>query len=271
MMVEVSGVIEIIYVEDNSDIADVTATFLERNDDRFTVETLPEAGAALDWFEQSRPDCVLSDYDMPGMDGIELLKRVRKEHPKLPFFLYTGKGNESVASSAISAGVTDYLQKETGLQQYELLANRISNAVTGYRAEQAAADRLHELQQTVKAVPAAVVRVDSDRTVAFANEQAESIFDIAPGDNINQQLADADWKPVDTNTMSGADTEPPFKRVFETGEPVEDVRCVMTRANGDPLTVVMNAAPVYDNEAVDSVVCAITDITGDTQQVQTAN
>ncbi|ERG88923.1 MAG: response regulator containing CheY-like receiver, AAA-type ATPase, and DNA-binding domain protein [halophilic archaeon J07HX5] len=150
MTVEVSEAIEIIYIEDNSDIADVTATFLERNDDRFTVETFPRAGVALDWLEQSLPDCILSDYDMPGMDGVEFLKQVREEYSKLPFFLYTGKGNESVASSAISAGVTDYLQKETGLQQYELLANRISNAVTKYRAEQTAANRLHELQQTNK-------------------------------------------------------------------------------------------------------------------------
>jgi signal transduction histidine kinase len=72
-------------------------------------------------------DCVVSDYEMPGPDGIEFLERVRQEYGDLPFVLFTGKGTEEIASEAISAGVTDYLQKDTGTEQYSVLANRILN------------------------------------------------------------------------------------------------------------------------------------------------
>uniref|UniRef100_UPI003EBA954A PAS domain S-box protein n=1 Tax=Halobaculum sp. EA56 TaxID=3421648 RepID=UPI003EBA954A len=82
-------------------------------------------------------DCVVSDYEMPGRNGIDFLERVREEYPELPFILYTGKGSEEVASDAISAGVTDYLQKGSGTDQYTVLANRIKNAVGRYRAERA--------------------------------------------------------------------------------------------------------------------------------------
>ncbi len=51
-------------------------------------------------------------------DGIEFLEAVREGHRDLPFILYTGKGSEEVASDAISAGVTDYLQKGSGTDQY---------------------------------------------------------------------------------------------------------------------------------------------------------
>ena len=78
---------------------------------------------------------MVTDYDMPGRDGIEFLEAVREEHPELPFILFTGKGSEAVASETISAGVTDYLQKEAGTEQYAALATRIRNVVTRYRRE----------------------------------------------------------------------------------------------------------------------------------------
>ncbi|MFB6175738.1 MAG: response regulator, partial [Halobaculum sp.] len=83
------------------------------------------------------------DYEMPGEDGLELLASVRETHPDLPFVLFTGEGSESVASDAISAGVTDYLQKGSGTEQYTILANRISNAVSRRRATESVDRQRH--------------------------------------------------------------------------------------------------------------------------------
>jgi len=102
---------------------------LEREDDCFVVRTATSAAEGLDSIRDSPPDCIVSDYEMPGQSGSEFLQRVRDEYPELPFILFTGKGSEEVASDAISAGVADYLRKRSGTEQYELLANRIENAV----------------------------------------------------------------------------------------------------------------------------------------------
>ncbi len=77
----------------------------------------------------------MSDYELPGANGIEFLETVRESYPDLPFILFTSKGSEEVASDAISAGVSDYLQKGSGTERFSLLANRITNLVAQYRAE----------------------------------------------------------------------------------------------------------------------------------------
>jgi PAS domain S-box-containing protein len=127
--------ITLLHVDDDPEFADLTTEFLEREDDRFTIETAATASDGLDRLANNSYDCVVSDYEMPGASGIEFLEAVREQYPGLPFILFTGKGSEEVASEAISAGVTDYLRKQPDTDQYTLLANRITNAVARYRAE----------------------------------------------------------------------------------------------------------------------------------------
>lgn len=127
--------IRLLHVDDEPNFSAVAARFLERQDPRFTVETAASAEEGLRLLGEQDIDCIVSDYDMPGRDGIEFLEDVREEYPGLPFVLFTGKGSEAVASEAVSAGVTDYLQKQSGAEQYELLANRILNAVEKQRAQ----------------------------------------------------------------------------------------------------------------------------------------
>ena len=130
--------VRVLHVDDEPGFADLVADMLKREDDRLEVDTATSADAGLERLRQDPPDCVVSDYEMPGTDGIDFLEAVRETHSDLPFVLFTGKGSEAVASDAISAGATDYLRKRSGSEQYELLANRILNAVEQDRARQTA-------------------------------------------------------------------------------------------------------------------------------------
>jgi PAS domain S-box-containing protein len=144
--------VRVLHVDDDPDLVAVAAACLEREDERFDVLTATDATAALATLEEEPVDCVVSDYEMPGRDGIELLEAVREAHPDLPFVLFTGRGSEEVASEAISAGVTDYLQKGTDPSQYAVLANRVANAVdqhTAVREAERTRRRLEELTDNV--------------------------------------------------------------------------------------------------------------------------
>jgi len=129
------GRIRVLHVDDEPDFCDIVALYLEREGDSLEVVTEQSAETGLERLEADPIDCVVSDYDMPGTNGLEFLGAVRERHPDLPFILFTGKGSEEIASEAISAGVTDYLQKGSGTEQYSVLANRIENTTRRRHAE----------------------------------------------------------------------------------------------------------------------------------------
>lgn len=74
--------------------------------------------------DAQRVDCVLLDYSLPGMNGLEVLKTMRMRHAYLPVILLTGQGNESVAVEAIKQGAYDYLAKSS------LTPERLHQAIT---------------------------------------------------------------------------------------------------------------------------------------------
>ncbi|WP_423743350.1 response regulator (plasmid) [Haladaptatus sp. SPP-AMP-3] len=164
--------IRVLLVDDEPDLAEMAAQFVRREGDALETHAETNPADALDRLEAEAFDCVVSDYDMPRMNGLELLAAVRETFPELPFILFTGKGSEEIASEAISAGVTDYLQKETGVDQYTVLAHVVENAVEKHRAERA----LRESERRFEAVfddPFSFIGLlETDGTVIAVNRTA---------------------------------------------------------------------------------------------------
>ena len=135
MFKQVVSSVCVLHVDDEPDFADLTAAYLERTRDSFNVDTAMRADEVIPDRPQDTYDCIISDYEMPDMNGLAFLERIREDAPELPFILYTGKGSEEIAAEAISAGVTDYIQKKPGTSQYTVLANRVQNTVEARRDE----------------------------------------------------------------------------------------------------------------------------------------
>ncbi|WP_135302824.1 PAS domain S-box protein [Haloarcula amylovorans] len=152
--------ISVLQVDDDPTFVELAAEFLEQEDDRLRVRTATSASDGLATLDTEPVDCVVSDFEMPEMDGLELLDAVREEQPDLPFILFTGKGSEEVASEAIIRGATDYLQKQSSTEQYALLSNRIRNAVETYRSTRRAAEQ-ERISTVVREVNRALVRSGS--------------------------------------------------------------------------------------------------------------
>jgi PAS domain S-box-containing protein len=142
--------IRILHVDDEPDFARMVAGNLDGEDDRFTVQWTTDPEEVAEIVATEEVDCLLSDYAMPEMTGLDVLGEVRAVDPGIPFILFTDTGSETIASEAISAGVSDYVIKKTIKEQYELLATKIRTHVEHRRAEAVASrtqQRLHELAE----------------------------------------------------------------------------------------------------------------------------
>ncbi len=158
--------IRVLHVDDDPEFAGLVATALERDEGEFEVEVATGASEALDRLQEGALDAIVSDYEMGARDGLDLLEAVREDHPDLPFVLYTSRGSEDLASEAISAGVTDYLQKGTGTGQFDVLANRVRNAVERYRSRRG----LERTGAVLEAAGDAVYALDLDGVLTTVNE-----------------------------------------------------------------------------------------------------
>ncbi|MFD1645709.1 hybrid sensor histidine kinase/response regulator [Haloarchaeobius litoreus] len=164
----------VLCVDDDRDTARMTAEYLQAAGIDCLVATNGED--ALARLDEGRVDCVVSDYEMAGMDGIELLEAVRERDDRLPFIMFTGQGSESVASEAITAGVTDYLRRtDAGARQ--LLRRRIMNAVDQYRAERGLEDTRGRLEGLHHHAVALAGAHDRETVVDQALVAAERILD----------------------------------------------------------------------------------------------
>ena len=125
------AVFRVLHVDDDQAIGDLLETYLEESVEReeFVVTTVSSVAEAWDVLDNRTVDCIVCDHRMPETTGIEFLREIRADDPHTPFILFTNKGSAGVVEEAIDAGATDYVRKGSNHEQYEVLANRIVNAV----------------------------------------------------------------------------------------------------------------------------------------------
>jgi two-component system NtrC family response regulator len=96
---------------------------LPRRGHRVTV--CADGATALAALEDETPDCVISDINMPGIDGFELARRVRAARPEVPVMLMTGRSTEEQMLTALREGLFDYLKKPVSMADIDAALTRV--------------------------------------------------------------------------------------------------------------------------------------------------
>jgi signal transduction histidine kinase len=138
---------QVLAVDDEDQFLKIEQLYLERH--KMDVTPCGYSPDALDVVKNGSYDVVVSDYQMPGLDGLDLLKALRKDGYYMGFILLTGKGREEVAINALNEGAAFYIQKSADASVlFEQLARRINDICLAQESARALAESTEILRIT---------------------------------------------------------------------------------------------------------------------------
>jgi PAS domain S-box-containing protein len=145
---------------------------------QFEFAEADSAGAGIEMANRWGPDCILLDFSLPDMDGLEALARLRGESDRLPcaVVMLTAFGGEELAVHAMKSGAMDYLPK--GQLTADILPNTVVRAIERFQVRQsigeqssALAKNTRQSQTLLESIPHMVWMADAEGLVQYANRQ----------------------------------------------------------------------------------------------------
>ena len=174
--------IQILLVDDQADLLDIAKLFIEKAGE-IKVDTAISGKEALEKLKMRRYDAIVSDYEMPSMNGIEFLKIIKKNGVEKPFIIFTGKSREDVVIEALNTGADFYLQKGSNPKvQFAELTNMINHAVLRKRSEEALLQSEANYRTLVENTPDSIYMVDHNGRYLFMNSHHRKRLEIKDKD-----------------------------------------------------------------------------------------
>jgi signal transduction histidine kinase len=133
----------ILLVDDEPDIREILDIYLTELG--YTVHTAENGEKALAVFHRTAPPIVLSDIKMPGMDGIELLRRIKKESPETEVIMITGHGDMELAIDSLKLEATDFITKPVNDEILEFALRRAEERIEMRRRLRAYTENLEQM------------------------------------------------------------------------------------------------------------------------------
>jgi PAS domain S-box-containing protein len=172
IVVDLGEKIRVLQVDDDPAFLKISKQCLEM-DSQFRLDTALSVEEALCKLKNDKYDVVVSDYQMPIKDGLELLRQLRESGNKTPFIMFTGKGREEVAIEALNLGANQYINKIGPTETvYTELAHSIREAVKTKKAEEALRNSEEKLRAIVASSPDAITVFDLSGKVVELNDAA---------------------------------------------------------------------------------------------------
>ncbi len=209
--------ISVLYVDDEPGLVALLKHYLQGTGE-FEVLTAGSGAEALALLERFRVDVVVSDFQMPGMNGIELLRECRRRFDDLPFILFTGRGREEIVIEAIEHGVDFYLQKGgDAAAQFAELAHKCRQVVRRRRAEEELRASEERNRRIIEGSPTGIhlYELGPGETLVFlgANQAADRILGIEHGQLVGQTIDDV------FPGLSESGVPESYREVARTGSP----------------------------------------------------
>ncbi len=247
--------IRVLLLEDLATDAKLVERELQASNMAYTLRWVDSRSAFLAAIDSFQPDIVLSDYSMPGYNGMRALLALRADHPYTPFIIVTGSLNEETAVECMKAGADDYVIKE----HRHRLASAVVSAMEKRSAMRLRDQAEHDLRSTrdflgklLHHANGPIIVWDSGGTVVQCNRAFEELTGHPAG-----MVLGGNAGRFFPEIGGGGD---PVKAIPEGRETAEEreIHC----ADGSVKTVLWNFASIHDDAgAIEATIAQGQDIT----------
>jgi PAS domain S-box-containing protein len=233
---------------------------------RFNLEVVPDGNSALNAARARKPDLILSDVMMPGLDGFGLLREIRCD-PRLsqvPVILLSARAGEEARIEGLQAGADEYLTKP--FSSRELLAV-VRSHVKLSRLRREAIEALSQADQSARRLASivessedAIVSKDLNGVITSWNKSAERLFGYTAAEALGKSIMML--IPPDRT-----EEEHRILASLRRGERIDRFETVRVRKDGSPVNVSLTISPVIDAQHnILGVLKLARDLTGRTGQ-----
>jgi CheY-like chemotaxis protein len=118
---------DILFIDDNEDSCELLAMMLSTDGGEYKTTTTASPFEALSLISEKDFDLLVVDYQLPGMTGVELCRRVRENDKQTPILFFTGMAHPSDRDVAMAAGATSYLVKPNDLDKFTDTVKQLIN------------------------------------------------------------------------------------------------------------------------------------------------
>ena len=187
-MKESGGRQKVLHVDDNYNFLELFKTIFNK---WFEIHSAQMGQEAIEIMETEKFDAVITDYEMPDMNGMELFKILKEKHPNIPVIFFTGHGSEEVARSAFLEGISDYIIKDlNGFLNKARLVNSIKQAIEKKKAEIALRESEKKYRFLYDESQAINVLMDIEGIIMDANKACLKLMECGKEDLIGRSAFD---------------------------------------------------------------------------------
>ncbi|MBN2125805.1 MAG: PAS domain S-box protein, partial [Deltaproteobacteria bacterium] len=152
------------------------------------IHHFPDAAACLENLDQTAPDIVLTDYLMPGMNGIAFLETLKERRIDIPVIMITGQGDENIAVRAMKLGAWDYLVKSADF--FSMLPSVIEKVARGWRFKESLRESERRFQDLAEWTSEWIWEIDGEGRVRYSNRIAQEIIGHRAGEVVGKTFYD---------------------------------------------------------------------------------
>jgi len=168
----------ILHLEDNLLDAELVREVLRQSGLAAVLQVVDSREAFLQELQRGGYDVILSDYNLPGFQGLEALSLAQEHAPDTPFVFFSGSIGEDRAIAAVQAGAADYVLKDR-MKRLGTALRRVVREAEDRRAHQKAGQLVREQADIINRAPLSVVISDLSDRITYCNEGTAKLYGLA--------------------------------------------------------------------------------------------